>query len=246
MFLYYVTWAFKIWMVVDAAQRRADYYWFFIIFLVPFGEVVYFVVVKLPEYRNRNFPLGTPSFLKKRPSLSQARHQAKETPSIEKRLALADALFFHKQYDEALPLYDELVTHDWGNKRALYSLALTQLALGKFSDAVEILERLIEIDKSYMDYAAYRAFIDALWKCERQQEALSHARALAKGGTRIDHRVLLGEYLYKTSALEEAEAILVDVLSDFKHSPRYVKRMGYKAYRQAKRMLKKPPRPSVD
>ena len=31
--------AFKLWMLVDAVQRRPHHYWFWIILLVPFGDV---------------------------------------------------------------------------------------------------------------------------------------------------------------------------------------------------------------
>ena len=41
--------AFMIWMLVDAINRRAEYYWYIIIF-VPFGEWVYFFTVKIHDF----------------------------------------------------------------------------------------------------------------------------------------------------------------------------------------------------
>ena len=43
--------AFKIWMVVDAVRKSQPYYWFLIIFFLPFGDVVYFFMVKIHDLR---------------------------------------------------------------------------------------------------------------------------------------------------------------------------------------------------
>jgi hypothetical protein len=45
-----LSYAFSIWMVVDAFKRGAQSWWIVIIF-VPFGEFVYFFVVKAKDYR---------------------------------------------------------------------------------------------------------------------------------------------------------------------------------------------------
>ena len=44
--LFFAQTAFSIWMLVDAIQRRAPYYWYFII-AMPFGEWIYFFMVKI-------------------------------------------------------------------------------------------------------------------------------------------------------------------------------------------------------
>ena len=49
--LFFFQSAFSLWMIVDAIRRGAAYYWYPVIAL-PFGEFVYFFVVKIhdPEY----------------------------------------------------------------------------------------------------------------------------------------------------------------------------------------------------
>ena len=49
LYLFYVLGALKLWMLIDAAQRGAPYYWFCVIVCVPFGSLVYFFMVKAPE-----------------------------------------------------------------------------------------------------------------------------------------------------------------------------------------------------
>ena len=45
-----LSYAFSIWMVVDAFNRGSQGWWIVIIFL-PFGEIVYFFVVKIHDFR---------------------------------------------------------------------------------------------------------------------------------------------------------------------------------------------------
>ena len=92
MLLYILITAFTIWMIIDAAKRRAEYYWFLIIiFFAPLGGLVYFFVVKLKDLRPAG---GEPVVAAKPvgPSLGQLRELALESPSIANRLAYGDAL----------------------------------------------------------------------------------------------------------------------------------------------------------
>ena len=44
-----LSYAFSIWMVVDAFKRGSEHYWYLII-LFPFGEWVYFFLVKIHDF----------------------------------------------------------------------------------------------------------------------------------------------------------------------------------------------------
>ncbi len=49
----FLSYAFSIWMVVDAFKRGAEHYWYLIIFC-PFGEWIYFFLVKIHDFKNTN------------------------------------------------------------------------------------------------------------------------------------------------------------------------------------------------
>jgi hypothetical protein len=55
-----LSYAFSVWMLVDAYQRRAEHYWYLIIFF-PFGEWIYFFLVKVHDFRGGLFFSGTDS-----------------------------------------------------------------------------------------------------------------------------------------------------------------------------------------
>jgi hypothetical protein len=46
-----LSYAFSVWMIVDAYKRGADHYWYLIIFF-PFGEWIYFFTVKLDDFKD--------------------------------------------------------------------------------------------------------------------------------------------------------------------------------------------------
>lgn len=52
-----LSYAFSIWMLVDAYQRGAEHYWYLIIFF-PFGEWVYFFLVKVHDFDGGLFSFG--------------------------------------------------------------------------------------------------------------------------------------------------------------------------------------------
>ena len=95
--------AFSLWMLVDAARRGAGYVWYMII-MMPFGEVAYFLAVKIhdPEFaafRRRPRPA----------SLDQLRFNAEYTPSFENQLMLAQGLHDADRHVEAAELFQQLL-----------------------------------------------------------------------------------------------------------------------------------------
>ena len=49
-----LSYAFSVWMLVDAFKRGAEHYWYLIIFF-PFGEWVYFFLVKIHDFEGGLF-----------------------------------------------------------------------------------------------------------------------------------------------------------------------------------------------
>ncbi len=52
------SYAFSVWMLVDAHKRGAQHYWYLIIFF-PFGEWVYFFLIKIHDFKGGLFSSGS-------------------------------------------------------------------------------------------------------------------------------------------------------------------------------------------
>jgi hypothetical protein len=93
--------AFSLWMLVDAARRGAGYVWYMII-MMPFGEVAYFFAVKIHD---PEFAAFRRNAFSKPPSLDQLGFNAEHAPSFENRLMLAQGLHDNGRHVEAAELF---------------------------------------------------------------------------------------------------------------------------------------------
>ncbi len=228
---------FSLWMLVDAIRRGAAYYWYPVI-MMPFGEWVYFFMVKIhdPELewlRQLHRKLTT-----KKVTVEQLRFQLEQTPSFTNTLTLAQALYDRESYREAAELFEKaLAAHD-DSRDALYGLALARAGLHENDAAIEHLRQLIALDASFRDYAAWSDLADILVAGGRKAEALELLGELAAKSPRLNHRVLYAHYLMHDDRRDEARRQLEAGLLEHAHAPKFLKRKYGVWAGRAKRMLK--------
>ncbi len=233
---YYLFAAFYIWMLIDAVQRRAEWYWYLIIILAPFGPLIYFFVVKLQDRRPGG---GSAVRIRRRePSLSDLRYRAEETPSVVNKLALADALLGRGECQEAAGIYRDVLLGDRENKEALHGHALSLMGMHRHAEAVGELHELMELENSYRDYAAALDYGEALWQSGEHEDAVDLLRGLVGVDGRINHRIALAHYLGLSGQKDEARKQLTTALDDYEHQPAFVKRRDAKWAAQAEKMLR--------
>lgn len=219
-FLLLIGLAFKIWLLFDAAKKRVESYWYFIIFFIPFGDVAYFIIVKSADY---NFK----SIFRRRVTLSRVRHEFESSPSRENRIRLAKCLFDENKSEEALHHFNVILEQYPQDTDALFGAGLASFELKKYEEAAEALRNLIELHPGYRDYTAWLELSKVLWQSDRKDECLKTLRELVKYNPRIDHQVLLTQCLVQLDNRDEARKLIDTALEEFRHSPAYVKRNYY-------------------
>jgi len=231
--LYYIAIAFHVWMIVDAIRRRAEFYWFLVILLVPLGSVAYFFLVKAQdfEFARKQSAASEPV------SLPKLRFRALETPSVQNKLVLADQLEGHDQYAEATDLYREVLRRDTTNKQALHGLARCLLGMGQPALACDELAKLLDVDSGYRDYSAALDYAEALWQSDQQQDAIDLLQGLVGVSSRINHRVALAHYLILADRTGPAKDELDKALREHEHSLAYVKKRDKNWAERAHKML---------
>jgi hypothetical protein len=226
--------AFSLWMLVDAASRRAGYVWYMII-MMPFGEVAYFLAVKIHDPEFAAFRLGRSG---KPPSLDQLRFNAEDTPSFENRLMLARGLHDTDRHREAAELFRQLLDEEPEDKAALYGLGCSLLGAGETKVATQVLEALAELDFKYAEYAAGSMLADIYWQEERREEALALKETLANASRSLAHQTELARSLAELGREPEARALIERCLNEYAHSPGYVQKNEKQHARAARRLLK--------
>src|SRR5262245_29593023 len=139
--------AFAIWMLVDAYRRGVDYFWYFIIFFVPFiGPLAYFFAIKINDFRAvRTGNVGAPvqglfAYLT-RPSLDELRFRAQQSPTFANNLALAERLMEKHDFSGAMPHLEAALERETEHGQVLYDLARCKVELGAPAEAVPLCQR---------------------------------------------------------------------------------------------------------
>lgn len=228
--------AFMAWMLIDALRRRADGYWYLVIF-VPFGEWFYFFKVKVhdPEWQW----LRDLFHREKTPTVESLRYQCSQTPSLTNRLRLGQALHDANQYLEASELFSQVLASNAKNRDAILGLALCRVGLDDLEGAVGLFEELIEAEPSFDEYQPWLHLSRTLWRLGRHEEALEVLVRLVKRSPRPGHSVALAHLQIEAGRSEEARLTLRETLEHFEHAPKFFKRNNRAWARQAKRMLKR-------
>jgi hypothetical protein len=133
--------AFKIWMAIDAGRKRQEYYWYMIIFFVPFGALIYFFVHKLNDLHWHK--LGT--IFRAPPTVDALRFRYGESPSIANRLVLARALAEAGRHVEAIVEFEGILASRPDEADALWGLGMSRAALGELAEASAALSTLVGV-----------------------------------------------------------------------------------------------------
>jgi len=226
---------FHVWMLVDAIRRRAPFYWYFV-FLLPFGTIIYFFMIKLPELNGRR-PAAPATFTVRGPTLEELSELARVTPSELNKLAYADALLDAQKLPEAIGRYRDVLRQSPVSKEALHGLSRALLSLDRPLEAIEELARLMELDPAFRDYSAALDYAEALWQAGQHEDAIGLLTGLVGVSKRINHRMALAHYLKEQGDSVTARSELDQALRDFASSPDFVQRRDQRWAERARKLL---------
>lgn len=230
--------AFTVWMLVDAYRRGAEFFWYFVIFfLQPIGTLVYFFAVFLPGFRLPRVGAAGPRWQRKL-SLDELRYRTGRAPTVVNRMALAERLMETGAHREAIPLLDAVLAVDGQYCPALHDLARCHVAVGEPARAVPVLRRLIDRDRRWSDYRAWRTLIEAHDVQGQPAEALAACRELEKMMPTLENKCRLAERLIDTGHRTEAADLLDRALEDLHYAPVGARWRNWRWAREARRLLK--------
>ncbi len=224
---------FTLWMLVDAYQRRAESYWYFII-LMPLGEWAYFLAVKRHDF-NWGFLAG---FRKPPPaSLEILKRRLRDSPSDKNRLETGWAHLEANEPEPAAELFQSVLRRDPDDPRALHGLGLARIDLEEPASAVAPLSRLVEREPAYDDYEVWHDLAFAHWESENRLEAIATLRRLVETSPQVKHKVILGGYLGRMGEKGEARTVLEEAIADYDDLPRHLRREARRWLKQAREEL---------
>jgi hypothetical protein len=235
--LYLLQAALTIWMLVDASRRGVEPFWFWIILLFqPFGAWAYFFVYKIKDFQGGSGRVGT--LFQRRASLNELRYQVEQSPTAAARLSLGERLVEMGEFSEALPHLETVLEREPEHCQCLYLVAQCHRGLGRPSEAVPPLEKLIAKHASWSDYQGFRALIDACLEAGESGEALTRSRELARLSPSLQHKCLLAERLLELGEKGEARKVVEQGLDDYRYTAGPGRRRDRRWVGKAKQLLK--------
>jgi hypothetical protein len=235
--LYLAQAALTIWMLVDASRRGVDTYWLWIILIFqPFGAWAYFFAYKAKDFRWGTGRIG--NLFHRRPSMNELRYQAKQTPTTASRLELGERLVEVGEFGEALLHLEEVLDREPQHCQCLFLVAQCHRGLGRPSEAVSPLEKLIAKHSSWSDFLAWRTLVEACKDAGDSGEALTRCRELARLSPTLQHRCMLAERLLEVGENTEARKVVEQGLDDYRYTVGQGRRRDSRWVGKARQLLK--------
>ena len=244
--VWYLAAAFKLWMLVDALRRRVHLLWY-VVLMVPFGDVVYFFAVKLRDFNVRENPQANPTPAPPDPQavLAELEREAELSPSFHNRIRLGWALLDQQQPERAAHCFELALRTHPAEREALHGLGLSCFAAGDSARAIEVLQRLVERSFAYEDYGGALALVEALFGADRASEAFELLGAIARDSRRLEHRLLLARYQLRAARKTDACDTLRRALREFEAQPDFERRRNGAVATEARRLLRTLEEPSL-
>jgi hypothetical protein len=233
----YIALAFKIWMLVDALRRGVHALWYLVVML-PAGDVVYFFAVKLRDFNVRPAPPAPEQSAIKAPSIEQLEAEVASSPSFHNRVQLGWALYEARQPARARECFELALRSHPRDSDARYGLGLCLLEQGKLTEAADALTPLVERSFAHDDYRAAEALAEALHRSEQNAEACAVLEAVVKATRRIEHRIAHAKLLIRCDDRDEAARVLGNAISEFEAQPEHVRRREGASATEARRLLR--------
>jgi len=228
--------AFMVWMLIDAYRRRAEGYWFWVILCLPgLGAWVYFLAVKLHDFRGPN--LG--GLFQRRASLEELRYRAEHVPTLVSHLELAERLIEQGASAEAQPHLLAALKREPEHPRPTYALALCHKEQGHPDLAVPLLEGLTARDPRWHNYSAWYLLIESRAQAGDPAGALAACRELVRLVPTLQHNCLLAEHLLAARQAAEADRLLEASLRDHHYAPGPIRRRNRRWASEARRLRKR-------
>ncbi len=215
---------FKIWMLYDAWQRRADTYWLWIIIGVPGGAVAYFFMVRMRDYDAQKLQQRLLTAVKRPESVECLQFRYEQTPTIASRIVLAQALGDAGRWREAAEHFRGVLTRRPEEHDALFGAGVAALELGEYDTAAECLEKLEELNGAHRDFAVYPELASVYEKRGDPERSVELLETLVKREPRLRHVVVLAERLAERGERQVALERLRTALREHEDAPRYVRR----------------------
>jgi hypothetical protein len=225
--------------IVHFIRRRPDTYWIFIIlFLGPFGAIIYLLVEAAPDLGllRQSF-----KFFPRRRRIHELELAVRDNPSAGNYEELGDLYMEDGSFARARDCYNRAISSRTDSPDPFYRRAVCAVALGDFTAAVPDLERVVGVDHDYDFYRAAGLLAHAYANTGQHEKAQTLFREVTTVSTLSETYYNYACFLAAEQRNAEARQWAQRILDKKPTMPGYLRRRERPWFRRASILLKRLP-----
>jgi len=225
--------------IVHFIRRRPDTYWIFIIlFLGPFGAIIYLLVEAAPDLGllRQSF-----KFFPRRRRIHELELAVRDNPSAGNYEELGDLYMEDGSFARARDCYNRAISSRTDSPDPFYRRAVCAVALGDFTAAAPDLERVVGVDHDYDFHRAAGLLAHAYANTGQREKAQTLFREVTTVSTLSETYYNYACFLAAEQRNAEAREWAQRILDKKPTMPGYLRRRERPWFRRASALLKRLP-----
>lgn len=215
-----------------AIRRGHDQIWIYLIIFVPMvGCMLYSLMVLVPEARSSRAVKGVSkavtTTLDPKRDLRKRLENLDMSDTVENRVMLAEELVKHGMVDDAITLYQRSLTGIYAtDPHLMLGLGQAFFAAGRFKDARETLERLIQANPEFRSQEGHLLYARSLEELGDADQATEEYRALCQYYNGAEAKCRYGLFLKRHGKSPEAVQIFEELLRAANRASKHSNRLS--------------------
>jgi hypothetical protein len=226
---------FVIVALLHFVRRRPDWYWLWIILLIPpVGALIYLAMEALPELTDP----GAFRFVARGSRKKHLEAAITENPSAGNYEELGQIYLDEKKWAKAKDAYDHAISARTDSIDPFYRRAVAETELDQFKEAVVDLERVVSKDPKYDFQRAAGLLAYAYFKTGQAERAGQLFEAVTRTSTLTETQFHYAEYFAAQGKKAEARQLLDGILAKKRTMPGFQKRRERPWFRKTQSLRK--------
>ncbi|WP_103071961.1 tetratricopeptide repeat protein [Aquimarina sediminis] len=214
---YFLIIALQGFCVYHAIKNKNNYYWFFVIMLLPIlGSIIYLVTQVFSKKDLDLVQNEIVSVINPTKKVQDLRKQLDFADTFQNRVYLADALVEIKDYTNAIQEYEIAINGNYTDIGVVKKLIGGYYQLEDYEKVIFCAEKI----QDKLDFKGSRSqFLHglSLEKIGAVEKAEEHLRQIDQRYSNYEERYILAKFLIEKGKIEDAKEILSEILAKSQH-----------------------------
>ncbi len=234
---YYLIIVLKGYCLYHAYKNSNPYYWYFLIFFIPFGSIIYILTQVYNKRDVEKIQDGIVSIINPTKKVRDLEKRLEFSDSYQNRVDLADAYLEIKDFSNAIKYYLEALEDHFEND--LYVIKQLMEAYFKAEDfdkvilSAEKIKNHSEFKKSRLQFLLGQA----LERIGKLDEAEDNLKQIDIRYSFYNERLIFAKFLIRRDKIEEAQEVLNEMSNESQHMTKLNKRLYRSAFVEVEKLL---------